>query len=217
MAISYYYYNCHCWQNWLYSIINHANLEDAGQVAAGDVDAHVRLVFPLHLARQQHLQGLLNNYFPLQYLCLSWIEPLSLFHRSQRGDTRWHRSDSRCTTLNIPKHQVKHSIKICTMGFRLQSCFLRENCLEASLPITMAHLWCFRLGLCIVLGYSFANFVLICNACRVWTLKHHLSSLNDAVEIGALLLLILASCPHSFNINCFSRGGMDAPLDFLCQ
>ena len=150
-------------------------------------------------------------------LCLSWIEPLSLFHRSQRGDTRLHRSDSRCTSLNIPKHQVKHSIKICTMGFRLQSCFLRENCLEASLPITMAHLWCFRLGLCIVLDYSFANFVLICSACRVWTLKHHLSSLNDAVEIGALLLLILASCPHSFNINCFSRGGMDAPLDFTCQ
>ena len=50
-------------KNWLYSIINHANLEDAGQVAAGDVDAHVRLVLPLHLARQQHLQGLLNNYF----------------------------------------------------------------------------------------------------------------------------------------------------------
>ena len=112
MATSYYYFNCQCWQNWLYSIINHANLEDAGQVAAGDVDAHVRLVLPLHLARQQHLQGLLNNYFPLQSLCLSWIEPLSLFHRSQRGDTRWHRSDSRCTTLNIPKHQVKHSIKI---------------------------------------------------------------------------------------------------------
>ena len=56
MAISYYYYNCHCRQNWLYSIINHANLEDAGQVAAGDVDAHVRLVLALELARQHHLR-----------------------------------------------------------------------------------------------------------------------------------------------------------------
>ena len=65
MAISYYYYNCHCRQNWLYSIINHANLEDAGQVAAGDVDAHVRLVLTLHLVCQHHLQGLLEILFCL--------------------------------------------------------------------------------------------------------------------------------------------------------
>ena len=45
------------------SLLFLANLEDASQVAARDVDAHVRLVLPLHLARQQHLQGLLNNYF----------------------------------------------------------------------------------------------------------------------------------------------------------
>ena len=48
-------------------LINHppllANLEDASQVAARDVDAHVRLVLPLHLARQHHLQRLLKMFF----------------------------------------------------------------------------------------------------------------------------------------------------------
>ena len=50
-------------------LINHppllANLEDASQVAARDVDAHVRLVLPLHLARQHHLQHLLKMFFSL--------------------------------------------------------------------------------------------------------------------------------------------------------
>ena len=96
VPISYYYFNCQCWQNWLYSIINHANLEDAGQVAAGDVDAHVRLVLPLHLARQQHLQGLLNNYF---VFILDWtFEPVPSI------STRRHSLASVRFTLYNPKH-----------------------------------------------------------------------------------------------------------------
>ena len=70
------------------SVLFPTNLEDASQVAARDVDAHVRLVLTLHLVRQHHLPSLLEMSFKFLQSgrCLNLertFEPVSLISTSR--------------------------------------------------------------------------------------------------------------------------------------
>ena len=127
-----------------------ANLEDASQVAARDVDAHVRLVLTLHLVCQHHLQGLLEILFCLFKLGTNlWACLIDLNQQALACIRQIHAVQPwKLTCPNKPlncEEKRNHPLiisanEICTVSFRLQSYFLGKNCLKASLPVTMAHL-----------------------------------------------------------------------------